>query len=334
MIRHVSCALLLLCLSSTGAHAQPTRAAQLFDEARSLLEQRDYAHACVKLEESQRLDPQLGTQLHLGHCYEKQGQLVRAQRAFLDAAAWAAARNAQGHSEPREKLARERAASIEPQLAQLELRLTNPPPDLRITLDGAPIERIPWGRALAIDPGEHLLQASARGRSAWRQDFTAIAGARLVLAIPALDLQPLAAAPVQLPAAPSAPSAVARDSGPSLQRVLGYVTLGAGVLGVGLGSVLGLMRNAKVDALEQRCDFAAGRCMIANGDVAAREHISTLRADATSYATGANLAWILGGVAAASGLVLILTAPMDESPALTLGVTWGGLSLTARSDAL
>jgi hypothetical protein len=48
--------------------ARTTRAQALFDEGRALLMQGRPAEACPKLEESQQLDPGLGTQFNLADC--------------------------------------------------------------------------------------------------------------------------------------------------------------------------------------------------------------------------------------------------------------------------
>ncbi len=101
------------------------------------MEDEKYAPACPKLEQSQKLDPQLGTLLHLGHCYEKLGQAAAAYQTFLAAAELAALRNRQGINEPREKLARVRATSLEARLSLLELRPADSSPELTVTLDGS-----------------------------------------------------------------------------------------------------------------------------------------------------------------------------------------------------
>ncbi|MEO8874495.1 MAG: hypothetical protein ABI461_02820, partial [Polyangiaceae bacterium] len=57
---------------ATGlAHAADTAAAQaLFSDARKLMNDGKYADACPKLEESENLDPGMGTMYNLGDCYE------------------------------------------------------------------------------------------------------------------------------------------------------------------------------------------------------------------------------------------------------------------------
>src|SRR5262249_55785874 len=86
-LRHVVVLACLFCaLSPRSLRAQTPaeadRAAKLFLEARALVAEDKYAEACPKFEESQRLDPGLGTQYNLALCLEKVGKLGSAWRNF------------------------------------------------------------------------------------------------------------------------------------------------------------------------------------------------------------------------------------------------------------
>src|SRR5882672_3749411 len=94
------------------ALADPTAAdritaTQLFDDAEALLAAGNIVGACPKYAESQRLDPQLGTLLHLANCYEKEGKTASAWSGFKEAHELAAKRK-----DPRQATARARAASL------------------------------------------------------------------------------------------------------------------------------------------------------------------------------------------------------------------------------
>lgn len=133
----------------------------LYDDARRLLEAGKYAEACPKLEESQRLDPAVGTLLYLALCYE------RTQRI---ASAWSTYRAAQSHAmqtgqHARAKIAQQHAAQLEPRLPKLLLRITpDAPSDLKVTRNGLFVGRAAWGQVIPVDPGEHVIQAK-RGNS-------------------------------------------------------------------------------------------------------------------------------------------------------------------------
>src|SRR5689334_19506 len=61
----------------------------LFNEARALADKGDFAAACPKFEESQKVDPGMGTLYRLGDCYEHLGRTASAWAAFRDVASQA-----------------------------------------------------------------------------------------------------------------------------------------------------------------------------------------------------------------------------------------------------
>ena len=60
------------------------KATELFNKADAFRAVGKYEDACPLLEESQKLDPQVGTQLYLADCYEQTGRLRLAYDAFRD----------------------------------------------------------------------------------------------------------------------------------------------------------------------------------------------------------------------------------------------------------
>src|SRR5882757_8415497 len=104
------------------AGADPPAARALFGEARKLMAQGKYEQACPKLEESLKLDAGIGTAFNLADCWEHVGKTASAWARFLDVAT--AAKNA-GQAD-REKVARARAASLEPHLPRLTITVAAP----------------------------------------------------------------------------------------------------------------------------------------------------------------------------------------------------------------
>src|SRR5258708_39530923 len=103
-------AALLAGASNAGAQgaSDAATAQALFDAGRTLMSAGNYAAACPKLADSQRLDPGAGTLMNLAACYEKNGQTASAWATFLEAAP---AARAGGHPEW-EAHAKERAAAL------------------------------------------------------------------------------------------------------------------------------------------------------------------------------------------------------------------------------
>lgn len=69
--------------------AQVATAQALFEQGRALVIKGRAETACPKFEESQRLDPGLGTQFNLADCYERLGRLASALELFTKVTATA-----------------------------------------------------------------------------------------------------------------------------------------------------------------------------------------------------------------------------------------------------
>src|ERR1700691_908594 len=98
--------------SAQGSTERTATAQGLYESAAALMKAGKSAEACPKLEESQRLDPAMGTQFFLAVCYESTGRPTSAWSLFLEVAN---AAKAAGNT-VRETTARARAAALEPKL--------------------------------------------------------------------------------------------------------------------------------------------------------------------------------------------------------------------------
>src|SRR6266446_4742742 len=126
--------------AQTGADKSLAQA--LFNEGKRLMDSKQYAQACPKFADSQKLDPGVGTLLNLAVCYEKNGQTASAWAAYDEAAS--AAKGA-GQAD-REKYARERAAALAPLLAKLTITVPQASAidGLTITRDGVTLPSSAW----------------------------------------------------------------------------------------------------------------------------------------------------------------------------------------------
>ncbi|WP_437519845.1 hypothetical protein WME79_25260 [Sorangium sp. So ce726] len=207
--RLLALAMFLAALLSGGRDARAdTAAAQaLFDAAKQLMAQGKYADACPKLEESQRLDPGIGTQFNLAACYEQLGRTASAWSMFLEVAG---ASKAAGQLE-REKVARQRAAALEPRLIRLTITApADAPADLQVKRDGALVGRAQWGTPVPVDPGKHTVEASAAGRAPFARSVELTrAGASETLAVPPLPAGAPARDAALPPSGPPAPAGAA-----------------------------------------------------------------------------------------------------------------------------
>ncbi len=284
-----------------SAHAADPAAAQaLFDDAKKLVAEGRWAAACPKLEESQRLDPGMGTEFHLASCHEHIGRNATAWAEYLDVAS-AAKTAGQG---AREKAARDRAAALEPLLSRMKIIVPNDTPGLVVTRDGVEVGRGQWGAALPLDQGPHLLVARAPGKKTWERNIRLLADARTVeVSVPVLPDEPtgVVVPPAPLPVGEAAAS-VDPERGRGA-RIAGATLAIVGLAGIGVGTGFGLMSKSKHDDAQGHCT-ASNQCDTDG---------LGLRSDAIRDGTISTVAFIAGGAALATGAILWLTAPSSSS---------------------
>src|SRR5215472_3779085 len=111
-LRPFPCLVAFSLLAPAVAHAEPTTqdrvAAQaLFDDALKLMDGKQYPAACTKLEQSEQLDPAMGTRYRLAECYAAVGRTASAWKWFTEVAAEAH----EARQLDREEAARDRATA-------------------------------------------------------------------------------------------------------------------------------------------------------------------------------------------------------------------------------
>lgn len=285
-----------------SASAQDVAAAEaLFREGRALLDKGDYAVACKKLAESQRLDPSSGTLLNLAACHEKQGRTATAWAEFLAAARLA---KTQGR-EDRAEEARKQAANLEPRLSYLTINVAKKVPGLEIRRGDVKLEASTLGSKLPTDPGSHEITITAPGHEALTMQVTVGAdGDAQTLSVPALRETPTAAAPPPVAKASGTghtstthpPSSRTPEAEPE-SNTTAYVVGGIGVAALAVGSVFGVMALGSYGKADDACPSHQGCSSTAIDD----------RDRAGTQANIANVGIGLGVVGIGVGAVLLLT---------------------------
>lgn len=304
--------------AAAQASASDKAAAEaLFDSGLRLMKQSAFAEACPKLEESNRIDPAVGTLLYLGECYERVGKTASAWATFREAASLATNSN----QVDRARIAAGRAQGLEPKLSRLSIELS---PEVS-SIQGVVVKRgdqrlepALYGTALPVDPGEYRIEVSAPGYEVWSTPITVAAGgASASVRVPGLvksteaSAAPLpsdAGAPVA--GASTAPLAPPRDSRPfTTQQTLGLIVGGVGMVGLGLGSYFGIRAISRNGDAEEHCP-TSGLCNNQEG--------LQLTEDARQDARLSNIAFIAGGVLLGTGAVLYLTGSSSSSERVAL----------------
>ncbi len=216
-------------LSCAAVASADPQAKRLFEEGRTLLDRGRVPEACKRFARSLERERAAGTMLNMAECARRDGRLARAWALYDEAA-----REYERTSKPAAmKFARDRAAALEPQLATVIVRVAEPGTDgLVVRIDG---EQVTPGaeRARFHDPGALVVTARAPGRARFQTTVRGVAGAKVVVDVPALAL--LATGPGEPRAEEPAPG-----GGPwklVLGTSIGVALAGGGVLFYGYRQV-------------------------------------------------------------------------------------------------
>jgi hypothetical protein len=351
----------LTALAAAGARAadgDSTLAEALFREGVELMRAGDFARACPKLAESYHQDPGTGALLALARCQEGGGQLASAWATYSSVVG-IATREGRGD---RAEAARKHAAALEPRLSRIIVEVPAEIAALRglaVRRDGVALPREAWGSALPVDPGAHVVEATADGKTSWQRTVRLDRdGSQEMVRIPSLEPvappQPAIAAatttpPPPPPPTPSPPPSPARampppadpgssadpgvpvrDSrGSTIRRTLAVWTAGAGLLALGVGTAYAIHAKNLDDQAraDNHCDTASG-C----DDVG--YNLNTRSLSASHFSTGF---FVAGGVLVAGATAIyLLGSPRAARPGTTslhfspvagaggVGVTTGG----------
>ena len=290
---------------STAPVDNRARAQQLFESALADAEQGDFAHACPKFLASQSADPKASTLLNLANCYEKNQQPASAWGAYREAESLARKTN---HPDW-EANAKARAAALEPTLDHLTIAVSEASkvPGLVVTRDGAKLEAGEWGVAIPVDPGEHVIAASADGYISIEKKIEVKEG-DATFELPALEKLP--PPPVEPPAPlvtipkgfPSSNKPVAKTHWSGME-IAGVATAGAGGLALAAGGILALVAASNYDAAAAHCS---------NGTKGCDPNSVTAANDAYDTAAIATVTMIAGAVLVGTGALLVLLSPSEK----------------------
>ncbi|MBX3263885.1 MAG: hypothetical protein KIS78_34820 [Labilithrix sp.] len=313
-------ALVLSCLTvaPSAAWADEASAETLFQEGLAAMKRNDYAVACEAFAQSNKADPSPGTQINLAVCYEKQKKWASAWTWYRSAVGLAQQRN-QGE---REKLAQEAAARLKPQLSYIIVSVKEPLTDLVVRRDGAEVTIALGGKEvpLPVDPGEHSIEVSARGKKPWSTTIQVADNAATDrVEVPKLEDAPVEDKQVTPGDGTTYQPPVVVTSDGSAQRTVGIVVAGAGVL-AGLAGA-GVFILAKSEESERDKQRSAANALVDPNTNQPTDvgRYDALNRSADSHGKAAKnnqlIAAILGGgavVLVGVGAVLYFTAPRGE----------------------
>jgi hypothetical protein len=217
---------------------------------------------------------------------------------------------------------------------------------VRVSMDDEPIGDRLDGTAIAVDPGQHKFSFEAAGQAPVerslvisegqkdrREAITLGASATGASAPPTSTPTPATPTPPTPNPAPAIPGVAAvppassdeasSEPAPSAgppgrsQRLAGIVVGAAGVVGLAVGAVFGIVATSDWSSAKAACNGKPVSCTTSPSSPGFQDEGS-----AKTMATISTVGFIAGGVLAAGGVVVFLTAPRtasSEVPAATRG---------------
>ena len=319
-------ALAVIALLCPAAHASP--ADDAFKQGRELMKAGKYAEACVAFNESQRLDPSLGTQFNIAQCEEKTGKLASALRIYKDLAQY-------DTNGTRRAAAADLAGKLEPRVPKLQVQLSAKPAGIVVTVDGAACTACLTG-ATPVDSGTVTIVVKAPGFKGATATATVAEDAKLTTVpiklepaaptvVPVKPTTPPSAMPIALPP----PAVTTQSDAPprSRRKTYAMVAVAGGGAVLATGVVFGILARGKWNDAKAVC----------GGSTTCPTDADTMRAtalgdSASSRANVSTALVIAGGVIAAAGVVLYVTRPKEAPVAISASLAPGnaGLAIAGR----
>ena len=308
---------------ATAQEGESGDAERLFREGALALRHGEVDAACDKLQQSNSLEPAIGTLGLLALCHERQGKIATAVEEYRTVTSLARTAN----QPERADIAAARVKELTPRVGHLELKLPPNGPDLTVILNDHRLSAAQLSAPLALDPGAVTVRASAEHFESWAG--TAVIGSTggtTRLAIPELERsEPERAAEPPRPAPPPAvlapqPHPVpAQKSAETKPNALTWAAWGAGAAGVAVGGFFGLRALSSKSDSNAHC---AGNDCDADG--------VRLRTTALHQATASTIAFAAGALTTGIGFYLYVSQPEEASVAAQLTPAPNGGSLSLR----
>jgi hypothetical protein len=306
-------------LGQTSAERANARAAA--ESGAAAFDQGRYSDALDLFTRAEKLFHAPPHLLYIARANVKLGRLVDAHEAYVNVVREELAANAP-------QVFRSARADAQTELAQLKPRIPKVSilvhsgaggnanvADLRVTMDGKPVQSALIGIPQLVDPGQHEFTAVAPGMTEAKVSLTLAEG---VEEKAVLELKPAAgtASATAATAATNTTTAVApaerpaetpSSGGMSGQRVGAYAAFGVGAVGLGLGTVFFFTAKKAQDDSDTAVRACRPNCTQAD-----RARVDKLDSTAGSRRTVSTVGFIAGGVGVVTGVTLLL---LDRKPA-------------------
>ncbi|MCC6528448.1 MAG: hypothetical protein IT373_37730 [Polyangiaceae bacterium] len=278
------------------SEADKAQARRLGEEGQKALDQKNYEVAYDRFKRAESLFHAPTLLLGLARSSLGLGKVVQAQEAYNKIIREKLPKGAPDPFVRAQEDAKKEIVGLDQKIAWATITVTGPDKP-KVTLDGEPIQVAALGVKRPVDPGEHGVKASAEGYLDAETTFSVIAGGVREVEL-AMQIDPEAGK--KPPGGPDVPGDTG-DPGAG-QRIGGFVTLGIGGAALIVGAITGGLAVGKHGELEDGCQ-----------DGVCPKALEPTLDDYHMLGTVSTVGFVAGGVLAATGLIVALTAPSAET---------------------
>jgi hypothetical protein len=302
----------------TAARALGTAGVEAFEAG-------DMVAASDKLEKAYQLlkVPSLG--LWSARALEKRGLLLEALARYLEASSTQVPGGEATVQHKAQVDAEREGAALKVRVPRVVISLEGAEPsEVTLTIDGKSVSSAVIGSPRLLNPGAHVVEVT-RGNDRARAKVTAVEGKELPVLLRLASDGPTSADPAPVAGTPGSVEPPGDDSaagrGSSIRPTLGWVSIGVGAAGLAVGIGTGLSAKSKRAALDDSGVCVGDSCPSSKqGEV---DSLNTLRTIST-------IGFVAGGVLAATGVTLLLTAPSKSGASAALQIAPTSLELRGR----
>jgi Tetratricopeptide repeat len=291
--------------SAQSSDADKATARVLAQQGQDALDKKDFPTAADRFERARQLYPAPTLAVALARAQIGMGKWIAAQETLNRVLREGSPAGSPPAYAKAVLDARKELDVLEPRIPSVIINVKGPP-TLRVTIDGALVPSAALGVNRLVDPGAHTVRAEAEGFASAQATVNAsehqVESVALVL-VPGAASPPPVEPPHPPPSTPPPsssppPASPPPASGGSTLRTVGFVGIGVGAAGLVMGAVTGGLAVSKHGDLATGCQ--GGHCPPSEYGALDSYHLMTNLSDA---------GLVVGGVLAAAGVVLVVTAP-------------------------
>jgi hypothetical protein len=279
------------------------RARERFREGLALEAGGNYARALQVFKEVAEIKSTPAVRFHIAQCEEKTGDYIQALGSYRLALLEAQSKKVKDVV----KEATAAIAALEPKIPALTIRRGEGATVATVTLDERALGATEIGTSMPVNPGPHVIEASASGKQPFKSELNLADGEKETIEV---ILRPEESAPRSTTSEESTTPPPSTSSSPL--RTAGFVVGALGIVGVGVGATFVGLRQSTLSELETKCGADHKTCPPDAQTLIDRGELESTVATATLIGGGATLAL---------GIVLVLVAPNSApSAASSIGI--------------